>query len=88
VEQVLLFLCLGVFAFVIIDVYVFGAIRGPLARKEYYELGDIPKEPARNEMNQEEETRKSTIPQDGTPRSDNQGGAEETPPGESSVEQE
>jgi hypothetical protein len=88
VEQVLLFLCLGVFAFVIIDVYVFDAIRGPWARKEYYELGDIPKEPAQNEMNQEEGTRKATISKEGVPESDNQGGAEETPPGESSVEQE
>ncbi len=88
VEQVLLVLCLGLFAFVIIDVYVFDAVRGPFARKEYYELGDIPKESAQNETGREEGTSKTTISQEGIGESDNQVGPGKLPPGESSGEQE
>jgi len=87
VEQVLLFLCLGLFVFVIIYVYGFNAIRGPLANKEYYELGEFNKEAAQNEIRSEEGAGKTTIPQEEGRESDNEV-RRNIPPVESNVEQE
>lgn len=49
-ETILLWLCLALLAFLVIYVYGYGGVRGPLAVKEYYELGDIDKKIAEEKI--------------------------------------
>ena len=61
IERFLLFACGALLLFFYLYVYVGGKVRGPLAREEYYRLGDISDDRVKERYQEEENSKEDSL---------------------------